>query len=674
MVDQALRQAHEQAFVAVSAAAAAQRQAAGEARVLLRALSELPPMRRMDPEASRALLRSAAENNPQYANILLLSPSGDVVASSQAHGPVDMAGSRHTHDALEEKGFTAGECILPTPGGEALFPYAQAVPGENGSAAGVLVAELRLTQEQALPGTPPLPKDFGLALLDRSGTRMLRVPPNRESRPTGGRVNPRLWETLRSAPGPETQEIRYDSGERWIFSSQRLSLDNESTPYMHVVAGISRDVVLRALHKELNADLGLMVLATVVAATAALMIGEAAIVRRIHILIRRAGNIAAGNYTDPAPAWVSPRELAGLADAFNSMSRSLDSRDEKRRRLIRALRASRKRFKDVADSVSDWIWETDVAGRFTFVSGRVMDVLGYLPEEMHGREMFDFLIPGEKERARAILEEYAGHQFPFNDLELWHEAKDVRRVCLRMNGLPMLNGFGALLGYRGVCVDVTTQKANEERIIRSLGEKEVLLKEIHHRVKNNLQIISSLMSLQSQEYPDVPQVEEAFAHMRGRVRSIALIHQKLYDTGDFAAVEMAGYVESLANNIKESNEMPGRDITFRFELAPLHLALDQALPLGLMVNEMVTNAFKHAFNGLTYGVIALRLGREDGEVFLEVSDTGKGLPPDVKSGERHGLGFQLIAALADQLGGTVHFPERGGGAAILLTFGNGPIP
>ncbi|MFZ5425746.1 MAG: sensor histidine kinase [Thermodesulfobacteriota bacterium] len=674
MVDQALEQAHGQALSAVSAAAAALEQEAGEARGLLRALSETRPIRELNPQASHSLLSAISASNPKYANLLLISPEGEVIASSRPHSWVNMAQRKHTREALRKKGFAAGEYIFSPYINEPLFPFSHAILGADGEVKAVLVAALKLTPGLLLPGSFPLAGGFSLAVLDHAGVRMLRLPRDEEAKPEGARIDPALLEMLRGAPSQASAEVRYANSERWLFSSRALSLEDGGEPYMHVVAGIERDAVLGAIRDDLYASLGLMILATLLAAASALAAGEFAIVRPMGALARQARSIGAGNPFGSGKTWRGPRELAGLFQAFDAMSLSIERRDEKRRRLIQALRASRARFKDVSGSISDWIWEMDTTGKFTFVSGRVRDVLGYQPEDMLGKEVFSFLIPGECERCRAIFEENLGDPHEFKDMEIWHLAKDGRKVCMRASGLPLLDEFGAPRGYRGVCVDVTAQKAAEERILRSLAEKEVLLKEVHHRVKNNLQIISSLMSLESQEYPHIPEVEEAFGHMRGRVRSIALIHQMLYASGDFAAVEMAAYVENLTRSIKDSSELPGKDVTLKLELSTIHLSLDQALPLSLAVNEMVTNAFKHAFGAAASGEITVRLSREEDAVFLEVHDTGKGFDPGVTKGERHGLGFQLIMALADQLGGEVRFPERGGGASILLTFKRNPIP
>jgi PAS domain S-box-containing protein len=210
------------------------------------------------------------------------------------------------------------------------------------------------------------------------------------------------------------------------------------------------------------------------------------------------------------------------------------------------------------------------------------------------------------------------------------------------------------------------QRLRDERSIRaSLTEKEVLLKEIHHRVKNNMQIVSSLLSLQAREVTD-PAVLELLAQSRARILSMALVHEDLYQTGNLAQVDFKRYLGRLSERVR-SGSAGGDTVRLELELEELALPVDQAIPMGLLANELLTNAFKHAFADGRPGLLRVLLSQEGGMVRMEVRDDGPGLPPDFDPQNGKTLGMQLVWGLAEQLRGGMTIGE-GPGASFILTF------
>ena len=230
--------------------------------------------------------------------------------------------------------------------------------------------------------------------------------------------------------------------------------------------------------------------------------------------------------------------------------------------------------------------------------------------------------------------------------------------------------FGERRIYTLILRDITERKREEEKLKSSLREKEILLKEIHHRVKNNLQIISSLLNLQSGHIRD-PRALEVFKEGQGRVRSMALIHEKLYQSDDLARVDFYEYISNLAAYLFRSYEVNSGAVTLNVESEDVLLGVDTAIPCGLIINELVSNSLKHAFPGGGSGSINITLRPAGPErLTLAVSDDGIGLPPGFDVRNTPSLGLQLVNTLARQLGGEVEV-TGGAGAEFKITFRKG---
>jgi two-component sensor histidine kinase/CheY-like chemotaxis protein len=204
------------------------------------------------------------------------------------------------------------------------------------------------------------------------------------------------------------------------------------------------------------------------------------------------------------------------------------------------------------------------------------------------------------------------------------------------------------------------QRRHAEEAARHAREKEILLQEIHHRVKNNLQIITSLLRMQSRAVQD-PALSEALRECQNRVASMALIHDKLYRARDLARVSFGEYVRDLTNNILTSYALPARSVRVRLDIDDVSLSLDCAVPCGLILNELMSNCLKHAFPVGHSGTVYIGLHAEgEEELCLVVRDDGVGLPADVDLGRTSSLGWRLIRALVEQLGGVVRCQTTGG--------------
>lgn len=223
--------------------------------------------------------------------------------------------------------------------------------------------------------------------------------------------------------------------------------------------------------------------------------------------------------------------------------------------------------------------------------------------------------------------------------------------------------IGQLAKSFNAMVDELRRRARESRELtarlqRGLREKEVLLQEVHHRVRNNLSVIVSLLSLRAMKMEQNEEVVQAFEESKERIRAMALVHSRLYESGDFSHIGTVDYIGTLANEISRSRDPQGR-VGLEHDLQPIKVDLNRAIPLGLIVNEALTNAYNHAFDGVPNGKIRLTF-RKDAEnrCCLAIRDNGRGI--DATGSPRHGLGMTLIEELTKQLGGELHIRSEHG--------------
>jgi PAS domain S-box-containing protein len=240
-----------------------------------------------------------------------------------------------------------------------------------------------------------------------------------------------------------------------------------------------------------------------------------------------------------------------------------------------------------------------------------------------------------------------------------------------VRAVPFRNKQGQIVKWYGILTDIEDRKRAEGHLRSSLREKEALLKEVHHRVKNNLQLICSLLSLQADQVLD-PSARDVLAESRNRVRSMALVHENLYRAGNFAGVPLARQLEALCNYLTRSYTGGESRIELQLCLADVTLDLDRAVPLMLIVNELVSNALKYAFPGDRAGRVSVKLLSLPGARYgVVVTDDGVGLPPDFNLRRISSLGLQVVADLTEQLHGTIAV-RSDGGTTFTLTFDAAP--
>jgi PAS domain S-box-containing protein len=372
-------------------------------------------------------------------------------------------------------------------------------------------------------------------------------------------------------------------------------------------------------------------------------------------------------------------EAIGLALENARLFQTVQVELGERQRAEAALRESEERYRLHFENVSDVVYSIDREFRLLSVSPSVARHLGYTPQELVGRPIQELglVAPDCLEAAfRDTLRVLEGEHV--ESAVYTFVARDGRRLIGEVSGAPLLRD-GQVIASVSVARDITQRVRAEEQIKASLHEKEVLLKEIHHRVKNNLQVISSLLSLQSYGIQDASALE-MFRESQNRVRSMALIHERLYRSDDLARIDFAEYVRNLATFLVGSYRASARPITLTVAAQGVYLEIDSAVPCGLIINELVSNALKHAFppNG-DRSHDEGRPSRQDSEIRVElhydgdqqltlvVADNGVGFPEALDFRNTASLGLQLVNTLVNQLNGRLEL-DRTGGTRFKITF------
>jgi PAS domain S-box-containing protein len=329
-----------------------------------------------------------------------------------------------------------------------------------------------------------------------------------------------------------------------------------------------------------------------------------------------------------------------------------------------ALRESEERYRTAIECSNDAV--TIVQGDVrVYANQKFLEIFGYdRMEDVIGRPTFHVIHPDDRDCVTEFNRlRQSGEPAPSR-----YEFKGIRKdgtiVHMEVSAAKVTyRGQPAALGYMR---DITERRQAEEQIKTSLKEKEVLIKEIHHRVKNNLQVVSSLLFLQSQTVKD-EETRRILEESRNRVKSMAFIHKQLYQSKNLAHIDFASYVRSLTKNLLTSYRTNGNDISLDVRVDDIFLALDSAIPCGMIINELVSNTLKHAFSNHSAGHITVDLHQEGEKNVLVVSDNGVGLPVGLDVHTTETLGLQLVSALVQQLDGTLEL-ERGSGTVFKISF------
>ncbi|MDJ0518763.1 MAG: PAS domain S-box protein [Trichodesmium sp. MO_231.B1] len=338
-------------------------------------------------------------------------------------------------------------------------------------------------------------------------------------------------------------------------------------------------------------------------------------------------------------------------------------------KLITSLKESERKFRSLYEATSDAVILLDEKGfidcnsatltmfslnqKEEFLRSKLTD---YYPEYQQNGQPSQQLL--KRKIAKAICKGNNHFEWIVKRTDNSEFPVEVLLTAMRVGETYEVNGEKKSFKNRviqAVIRDITERKRNEEQIKASLAEKEVLLKEIHHRVKNNLQVISSLLRLQSRYIQDA-NVMEMLKESQNRVRSMALVHEHLYQSKDLSRIDFSEYIRNLASHIFQAYEVKARGVKLNVKVVPVSLNIDTVVPCGLIINELVSNSLKYAFPEESVGDISIDFNYEQNnqnKFILQVSDNGIGFPEDLDYQNSGSLGLRLVCSLVRQLKGEI---------------------
>lgn len=313
----------------------------------------------------------------------------------------------------------------------------------------------------------------------------------------------------------------------------------------------------------------------------------------------------------------------------------------------------------ILQNVGNIVLVGDEKGDIIYAGPAVETILGYKPEEVLGNGWWELSRedPEERKKEKELVVRFARGEAEIRkdlyETELVHKNGSKRWILWRDSKGPSETVIG--VGY-----DITERKKAQAQIEASLKEKEILLKEIHHRVKNNMQVISSLLNLQIRKITD-PGYVNIFKASQDRIRSMALVHDMLYRSKDLNQIDFSSYIKNLVNYLFQSYQVTEEDIKLHYQVENIPLNITTAISCGLIINELVSNVLKHAFSPEEKGDIYLTFKRQkDHKLLLRVKDTGSGLPQGFDIEKTTSLGMKIVSMLAGQIQGKLEFESNGG--------------
>lgn len=356
------------------------------------------------------------------------------------------------------------------------------------------------------------------------------------------------------------------------------------------------------------------------------------------------------------------KNVAGIGDAVGAIGTDITELKETEKKVQRA----EKKLRDIIEHSTNLFYTHTVDHELVYVSPQSQHYFGCSPEEAK-RKWTDFATDNPVNEIGFEITEKAirtGSPQPPYELELQKMTGEI--FWVEVNEAPIVKG-GETVSVTGSLTDITDRKKVRQQIKASLKEKETLLAEIHHRVKNNLAVVAGMMQMQAFNTEEGSELHNRLFESVLRIKSMANIHELLYQSDSFSNLNFAENISALVTDIVNTMQYQTQ-IDLKFDCENVLLSINQAIPSSLIINEVITNIIKHAFQGVEKGEVLVGLSLNNGHIEINISDNGNGLPSDFNLENSSTLGLQLIKTLSDQLGAEYKYISEGDGTIFKLRF------
>lgn len=354
-----------------------------------------------------------------------------------------------------------------------------------------------------------------------------------------------------------------------------------------------------------------------------------------------------------------------LIQANERLEQKVRERTTELKAVNEALLRSEKRYRAIVEDQSELISRTLPDGRITFVNDSFCRYYGCRHDDLIGQKF----VPAIPEEDRAGIEQSIlslGTDHPVVTYEHRVVMPDAQIRWQQWSKRAIFDDTGQVIEFQGVGRDITEQKRAEEKIMQTLHEKEMLLREIHHRVKNNLLVLFTLIGFQQTALSDEKGTRDILETTRQRIQAMGKVHQMLYQTRDLSRIDFSLYIRSMAKELLKTYTMAKKGIKVAFELDQIMLSIEKAVPCGLIMNELFVNACKHAFPDRKAGHIRISLKAKGDIKELRISDDGVGLSGPIEFDDVKTLGLHLVFILTKQLKGDISYRKENGSVFTLI--------
>ena len=325
----------------------------------------------------------------------------------------------------------------------------------------------------------------------------------------------------------------------------------------------------------------------------------------------------------------------------------------------KSLKESESKFRNLVETTPDMIWEIDTQGIFTYISPQSNSILGWSPQQIIGKSIFSLIRPEYIPKIKNSFQTHIDEAKKFNILDVPAKHRNGNNIIIEIHSAKVTGANGQIKGFQGIARDITEKTIATNKLKTSIKEKDILLQEIHHRVKNNMQIISSLLNLQIKHVKDAETVD-VLKESQNRVKSMAMVHEKLYQSHDLTRINLTEYIEKLVNGLFYSYSIDQDEISSIINVDNVRLNIETAVPCGLIINELVSNSIKHGFPNGEIGEVYISLKSIDDKYELIIGDNGIGFPSNIDFKRTDSLGLQLVNNLVGQIEGEIELNKRSG--------------